>query len=73
VLVDLEDLWGEREPQNRPGTGVDGGNWRRRAALTLAEARRDKGNAEFLRTLNRARQARPEPEASAAGLVEALR
>ena len=29
-LVDLEDLWGEHEPQNRPGTGVGAANWRRR-------------------------------------------
>ena len=64
VLVDLEDLWGEREPQNRPGTGVDGANWRRRAAQTLAEARRDKETTEFLRTLNGARHAPPEAEAS---------
>ena len=71
VLVDLEDLWGEREPQNRPGTGVDARNWRRRAALTLAEARRDKRTTEFLRALNSARHARP--EAAAAGPVEALR
>ena len=30
VLVDLEDLWLEREPQNRPGTGAEEGNFRRR-------------------------------------------
>ncbi len=36
VLVDLEDLWGEREPQNRPGTGVGAANWRRRGVRTLA-------------------------------------
>jgi len=33
VLVDLEDLWLEREPQNRPGTGTEEGNFRRRWAL----------------------------------------
>jgi len=32
VLVDLEDLWLEREPQNRPGTGPEEGNFRRRWA-----------------------------------------
>jgi 4-alpha-glucanotransferase len=37
VLVDLEEIWGESEPQNRPGT-IDG-NWRQRAALTLEEIR----------------------------------
>ena len=33
VLVELEDLWLEREPQNRPGTGAEEGNFRRRWAL----------------------------------------
>lgn len=37
VLVDLEDLWLEREPQNRPGTGAGARNWRRRAARTNRE------------------------------------
>lgn len=34
LLVNLEDLWGELEPQNVPGTQGDG-NWRRRARLPL--------------------------------------
>lgn len=37
VIVDLEELMGESEPQNRPGTAE--GNWRQRAALTLEELR----------------------------------
>jgi len=37
VIVDLEELMGESEPQNRPGTSD--GNWRQRAALTLEEIR----------------------------------
>jgi 4-alpha-glucanotransferase len=37
VIVDLEELMGETEPQNRPGTSE--GNWRQRAALTLEEIR----------------------------------
>jgi 4-alpha-glucanotransferase len=37
VLVDLEELMGESEPQNRPGTSE--GNWRQRAVLTLEEIR----------------------------------
>ena len=43
VMVDLEELWGEREPQNRPGTGPEAANWRRRASHTLEEARRTSG------------------------------
>ena len=35
VLVDLEDLWLERWPHNRPGTGAEAGNWRHRCAKTL--------------------------------------
>ena len=42
VLVTLEDLWLETEPQNVPGThGEDTANWRRRMRLTLDELARD--------------------------------
>jgi len=33
--VNLEDLWGEPDPQNIPGTGAEEPNWRRRSALTF--------------------------------------
>jgi 4-alpha-glucanotransferase len=52
VMVDLEELWGERQPQNRPGTGTEAANWRRRASHTLEEARKDNETNEFLRQLN---------------------
>ncbi|HEX4245665.1 MAG TPA: 4-alpha-glucanotransferase, partial [Acidimicrobiales bacterium] len=48
MLIDLEDLWLEHEPQNRPGTGPEMPNWRLRAAKTLEEARADAGVAELL-------------------------
>jgi len=35
VLVNLEDLWREKRPQNVPGTGIERPNWRRRAAFSL--------------------------------------
>lgn len=35
VVVNLEDLWGETEPQNVPGTTTERPNWRRRAARTF--------------------------------------
>ena len=35
VLVNLEDLWRERRPQNVPGTGPERPNWRRRAQHNL--------------------------------------
>jgi 4-alpha-glucanotransferase len=41
VVVNLEDLWGETEPQNRPGTYRERPNWRRRAARTFEEFRSD--------------------------------
>jgi 4-alpha-glucanotransferase len=70
VLVDLEELWGARRPQNRPGTGPEAGNWRARADRTLAEAQRDGDTEEFLRTLSRLR-GRPDtpgtPDAALAG------
>jgi 4-alpha-glucanotransferase len=37
VLINLEDLWGETEPQNLPGSGPERPNWRKKAALTLEE------------------------------------
>lgn len=33
-LVNLEDLWGETQPQNLPGTGGERANWRRKMAAT---------------------------------------
>jgi 4-alpha-glucanotransferase len=39
VVFDLEELFGETEPQNRPGTAD--GNWRQRSALTLEAAELD--------------------------------
>ena len=35
VLVNLEDLWLEREPQNVPGTREQYPNWRRKAGYTM--------------------------------------
>jgi 4-alpha-glucanotransferase len=50
VQVDLEELWGEDQAQNRPGT-VEG-NWRRRARLTLEEAEVDDAVVSLLRLIN---------------------
>jgi 4-alpha-glucanotransferase len=55
VLVDLEDLWLERQPQNRPGTGPEVPNWRLRSALTLEQARRDARVVGVLAQVDRAR------------------
>jgi 4-alpha-glucanotransferase len=50
VLIDLEELWGESEPQNRPGTVH--GNWRQRGALTLEEAEHDADLNVALKEIN---------------------
>ncbi len=55
IMVDLEELWGERQPQNRPGTGTEAANWRRRASRTLEAARKDSETNDFLRQLNQRR------------------
>lgn len=41
VLVDLEEAWGERVPQNVPGTGPEAKNWRRRSAYSLEMMEKD--------------------------------
>jgi 4-alpha-glucanotransferase len=52
VLVDLEELWGERVPQNRPGTGPEAGNWRRKSSHSLEEMRTDSERSAFLASLS---------------------
>jgi 4-alpha-glucanotransferase len=53
VLVDLEDVWGERAAQNHPGTGPGAGNWTRRAARSLEEITQDPAVAAVFRVLDR--------------------
>lgn len=48
LSVNLEDLWGEAEPQNVPGTGAERPNWRRRAAEDLPEIFHDPAVGEAL-------------------------
>lgn len=58
LLVDLEDLWLEREPQNRPGTPPTEGNFRRRWARRWPEDLRDRRRApaDTLRRVDAARR-----------------
>jgi 4-alpha-glucanotransferase len=44
VLVNLEDLWEEENPQNVPGTSMERPNWRRKARLSVEQILR---NVEF--------------------------
>jgi 4-alpha-glucanotransferase len=55
VLVDLEELWDERRPQNYPGTGPENGNWTARAACTLDELMADLRSSEMLTRVDRER------------------
>ena len=57
VLVTLEDLWGEKEQQNTPGTVSERPNWRRRARLDLQALA---GRASIRKALADVRRAREE-------------
>lgn len=37
ILINLEDLWGETEPQNVPGTHDERPNWRRKARYSFED------------------------------------
>jgi 4-alpha-glucanotransferase len=56
IMVDLEELWGERTAQNRPGTGPEEMNWTRRARLTLGEMQADAARIDVLSSLDRLRR-----------------
>ncbi|HEY3492703.1 MAG TPA: 4-alpha-glucanotransferase, partial [Solirubrobacterales bacterium] len=57
VLINLEDLWGETEPQNVPGTHMERPNWRRKARYTFEEF---STRPEVLETLKRVDKIRKE-------------
>ena len=56
VLVNLEDLWCETNPQNTPGTGPERPNWRRRAKLSLEQMQTDATVLEMLSLVDRNRR-----------------
>lgn len=58
VLVNLEDLWQEREPQNVPGTYLEHANWQRKARLTLEEMCASPEIAALLERLDERRRGR---------------
>lgn len=59
LLVNLEDLWLETEPQNIPGTIDEYPNWRRKARYTLEEFSQ---KPEFQEVLEEVRRLRGAPE-----------
>ena len=56
VLVNLEDLWLERRPQNVPGTHRERPNWRRKAARTLEAITADPALGDLLREIDALRK-----------------
>ena len=57
MVVNVEDLWAEREPQNVPGTGLEAGNWARRAAHRPSQFDRAPGVRARLAQVEAARSA----------------
>ena len=55
-MVNLEDLWLEQEPQNRPGTGPERPNWRRRARYSMEEFCQMPSVLSTLELINRLRR-----------------
>ena len=55
LLVNLEDLWLETEPQNVPGTWEERPNWRRKARLALEQISATSAIEDTLRKINEIR------------------
>jgi 4-alpha-glucanotransferase len=60
VLANLEDTWGELEPQNRPGTWREKPNWQMKASVPLEEFESLPGFVTMLRAVDRASRRRRE-------------
>lgn len=58
VLVNLEDLWGETEPQNVPGTHTERPNWRRKARFSFEEFSQSPEVVDSLRKVDELRRKR---------------
>jgi 4-alpha-glucanotransferase len=59
VLVTLEDLWLEPEPQNVPGTSAERPNWKRRASRNLDQVMNDAALGRMLNSIGERRKAPP--------------
>ena len=64
VLVNLEDLWGETEPQNRPGTFREYPNWRRKARFSFDSFGEMPEVHRILEVVDRLRRQQTEPTAT---------
>jgi 4-alpha-glucanotransferase len=56
VLVNLEDLWLEKNPQNVPGTSDERPNWRRKSKLAVEAIQRNREIKYALRGLTKIRE-----------------
>lgn len=56
VMVNLEDLWCERQPQNVPGTCNERPNWRRKARYSLHQIMGMAEVRQMLEALDKARR-----------------
>jgi len=56
LVINLEDLWLETEPQNRPGTGPEQPNWRRKARYALEDVTSSAGVRALLAQVNQLRR-----------------
>jgi 4-alpha-glucanotransferase len=56
VMIDLADIEGETEPDNRPGTGPEADNWRRRLHRPLDAITDDSNVTETLTTIAKHRR-----------------
>ena len=56
VLINLEDLWLETQPQNIPGTGSEQPNWQHKARYSLEEFSQMPQVVEVLREINSLRK-----------------
>jgi 4-alpha-glucanotransferase len=57
VSVDLEDIWQERIPVNRPGSGPEARNWQARSQLSLRDMQKDAVVNATLEMIDSARRA----------------
>ncbi len=64
ILVNLEDLWLEREAQNVPGTGLERPNWTRKARYSLEDIMSMPGVVSILRRIQQYREKKPHDEQS---------
>ncbi|MGV3773191.1 MAG: 4-alpha-glucanotransferase [Verrucomicrobiales bacterium] len=56
ILVNLEDLWGEKKSQNVPGTSSERPNWQRKLKLSLEDLESNEELSAFFNELNELRK-----------------